>query len=108
MTRKKTAEPPAEPKPRARKPKQAYIPGTEPPSFPAIDSAAEEYVAARDDRMARLKEEIKCGDKLLALMKEYSLESYSFDGCDVVLDSKTKVKVSRKKDAEDNGDDDAN
>lgn len=98
MTRKKSENGTAT---KGRKPKQQFIPGTEPPSIPAIDAAAEEYVEARDARMRALKVEIERHDELLSLMREHKLESYSFDSSDVLLDHKDKVKVKRKRDEED-------
>ncbi len=101
MTRKKSENGETATKPRQRKPKQQFIPGTEPPSIPAIDAAAEEYRDARDARMVCLKEEIKLGDALLALMHEHSLLTYDFDGATVTVDSKEKIKVRRKEDTGD-------
>ncbi len=84
-------------KPRAKKPKQSMIPGTEPESIPEIDNAAENYVLSRDSRMENLKSEIKYGQTLLDLLQKHKLTAYEYDGKIVALDSVTKVKVRNKK-----------
>jgi hypothetical protein len=82
-----------------RKPKQPYLsPEMEPPSHPVIDEAASQYVECRDARMAALKQEVAAHDALLSLMKAKKLTAYAFEGFNVSLDSKEKVKVRRKKD----------
>ncbi len=90
-------------KPRAPRPKQQFIPGTEPLSVPEIDKAAEEYVDCRDTRTADLKLEIEAKNVLLALMKEHGFDSYTFDSYIVTRDVIEGVKVKRKK-TEEKGD----
>jgi hypothetical protein len=87
-----------------RKPRQQHIPGTEPPSVPEIDKAAEEYVEARDLRMGQQKIEITRQDTLLRLMKEHKLMVYEYDGKVVTIKDLEKVKVKRAKSADSNGD----
>lgn len=90
----------------AKKPKQPYLsPDMAPPSIPVIDEAARDYVEFRDARMAAGKDETKAHDALLALMRDKGLAEYAFEEFTVKLDSKTKVKVRRKKESAD-GDDD--
>jgi len=83
--------------------KQQFIPGTEPPSIPALDEAAEKYVGIRDDRMRLTKAEAKAIDELLDLLREHGLASYEFDGNVVEISHKDKVKVRRKKEGGDDG-----
>lgn len=85
-------------KPRERKPRQPYLPGEDmkPPSIPSLDEAAEKYVAHRDARMAELKDEIAAHDALLTAMQSHGLSEYSYEGNVVLLTNKTKVKVKRK------------
>ena len=54
--------------------------------------------------MAHLKKEVERQDELLELMREHKLSTYEFDGFIVSLDTATKVKVKRKKEAGDEGD----
>jgi len=94
------------PRVKAKRKKQAHLPGMEPPTIKSIERAAEEYRYIRDDRMALGKKEQDAHAKLLALMKEHSLTCYEFDEFRVELDSTTKVRVRKKKDdSETNGDD---
>jgi hypothetical protein len=86
-------------KPRTRKPRQRYIPGTEPPSVPAIEKAAEAYVEARDARMSMLATEVERHDALLALMREHKLDSYEFDGQIINIVHQDRVRVKRKKES---------
>ena len=89
-------------KPRVKQPYLAE--DMAPDAVPAIDEAAESYVEARDARMSHLKTEIERQDELLQLMREHKLSTYEFDGYTVSLDTATKVKVKRKKEAGDEGD----
>jgi hypothetical protein len=81
----------------AKKPRQRHIPGTEPPSIPEIDKAAEEYVEARDLRTGQQKIEITRQDTLLRLMKDNKLSVYEYDGKVVTIKDLEKVKVKRAK-----------
>lgn len=84
-------------KPREKKPKQSYIEGTEPPSIPAIDAAAEHYVSVRDERCELSKQESEAHDNLLDKMREHGLDKYEFDGHVVTCLSTTKAAVKKKK-----------
>lgn len=93
---------------KTKRPRQGQIPGTEPPRVQEVEEAADTYVAARDERMRLLKDETKLADRLLFVMREHSLRVYEFDGQTVSLDTTEKVRVRRKKeggeDGEENGD----
>lgn len=78
-----------------RRPKQLNIPGTEPPSVPEIEEAADEYRSRRDRRMAAGEDETEAADRLLALMKEHGLQVYTFDGYTVTMKRLDKVQVRR-------------
>lgn len=92
--------------PRHRRPKQGFIPGTEPPSVPAIDAAADTYYDAMQERCRLSKEEDEAKVNLMDKMKESGFHIYQTpDGLIVrLLDGKTNVKVKRKNDGESNGD----
>lgn len=79
------------------KSKQSYIPGTEPPSIPEIDAAAEEYVRHRDRRMAALIEEIGASKTLLELLIKHNLRSYDYEGKTVRINDIRKVSVKKIK-----------
>ncbi len=93
---------PDPPDPTPERPRQQYLPGEDmaPPSIPIVDEAARDYVEFRDARMSALKQEIEAHDKLLSLMQDKGLTEYNFEEFSVRVDSKTKVKVRRKQDAE--------
>lgn len=93
-------------KPKEPRKRQKHLPTMEPPSIPEIDKAAEEYVEARDERMAMTEREVDTHDTLLSLMRENGLTSYEFDDHTVTLETKAKCRVKRKKDPEAEGDGD--
>ena len=76
-----------------RKRKQPFLEGMEPPSFRDIEEAAAKYVEARDERMARLKDETAAGAELLRLMHQHKLTAYDFDGQVVYINTLERVKV---------------
>lgn len=95
------------------KAKQIEIPmegnGVEaPPVIEAIETAAEEYVTARDERQAALVVEVEKKGKLMAVMHENKdkltpgdegISFYKFDGKIVTLEPEGEtVKVKRLKD----------
>jgi len=96
-------------KPRERKPKQGFLPDMEPPSIPEIDEAADAYRECRNERMALTETETELQAKLLAVMLENKLETYSYGDppyvCNVVELKKVKV---RKQKAESNGEPSSN
>jgi hypothetical protein len=83
--------------------KQQLIPGAEPVSIPAIDEAADQYVKVRNKRMKLTLEEVELRDKLVELMKENELTVYEWDEQIIELTATEKVKVRKRKDAEENG-----
>lgn len=75
--------------------KQKFIAGTEPPSIPELDRAAESYVSLRDKRMNLTEDEVEAKTKLLEVMKDHKLEQYKVNGYTVIVthgDDKVKVK----------------
>lgn len=92
-------------KPRPKRPKQPFFEGMEPPSFPPLDDAIEQYVEARDARMEALKEEVLAKAALITLMKDLGQVAYTTpDGYTATLESTSDLKVRRRKqEAEANG-----
>lgn len=89
---------------RGRPRKQPYLSEEmAPPSIPEIDAAAEEYVSARNARMAYLKDEVESAETLLSLLKKHNLPAYEYEGNIVTISTLEKVKVKRKKDTNANG-----
>lgn len=84
-------------RPKTKRPKQEFIPGTAPPSIPEIDAAAETYVDARDERSNLSIEEKEAHDNLLGKMKEHNLDRYEFDGRVVTRIGVEKCAVKKKK-----------
>jgi predicted lipoprotein with Yx(FWY)xxD motif len=72
-----------------------------PAKVKAIEKAARDYVAARDERMAAGEVEVQRKEKLDALMKENGLTDYDFDGYKISVTEKRNVKVKRGTDADD-------
>lgn len=74
------SKPPAEPKAKASKPKgkNLELPGTV-KRIAAIDEAAEDYAAKRDERMELTTLEVDAKEKLLGLMKKHGVEIYRLD-----------------------------
>jgi hypothetical protein len=80
---------------------QQYIPGTEPPSIPEIDPVADRYVKARD-AFLRFKDQMEDEHTdLKALMEKHGLTKYEYDGKEVVMEDRKRVKVRRKKEGKD-------
>jgi hypothetical protein len=75
--------------------KQTNIPGTEPKIHKDVSSAAEKYVEARDDRMAKTKKEVAARAVLIAAMKKHNLPVYDDPELElrVVYEVEDKVKV---------------
>lgn len=91
--------------PRAKRPKQSFIPGMEPPSNRAVDTAADDYVETRDERMKLSKEEKRSKQNLIEKMVEAGLDAYETPhGLIVLLLSDKDVKVKTKKQVDRNGD----
>lgn len=91
-------------KARPKRLKQQRIPGSEPPSIPALDDAAETYYEVMQDRLKLTKEEHEAMDSLVEKMSEHGVERYeTADGLVVTITAKSKCKVKKRKDAESNG-----
>src|SRR5262245_24668416 len=92
-------------KAKPKKDRQSFIPGTEPPSIPAIDDAADTYYEAMMERVKLSAEEDEAKDNLIDKMKENGLDRYETKhGLVVSVTNKSNVKCKRKKDASANGD----
>ena len=102
--RKKTTKKPAKEKtPRKRTAKQQHFNGMEPKRIAAIEIAAEDYVAVRDERMELTEDEFGQREKLAELMKKYKLEKYKCHDVKlevVVKHGEDSVKVKRVKEKE--------
>lgn len=72
-----------------------------------IRRIARQYKAAQRDRMVALEVEVELKEKLIAAMKEESLETYKDKDIIVTLSSKDSIKVKTPADdaGEDEGDD---
>lgn len=80
--------------------KQREIPGTESPSFPEVDAAAEQYEKARDARMRKSVLEAEAKQALIEAMKKNKLSVYKDANATppiivTLADGDPKVKVTR-------------
>jgi hypothetical protein len=75
------------------RPKQEHIKGMEPVVNKEVEKLADEYVEARDARMAALKVEIEAKAKLVMALKGAKLTAYMRGEYDIKLESLDKVKV---------------
>jgi hypothetical protein len=87
--------------------KQTEIPGTERPSNPEVEEAAEEYRALRDERMHLQEKEGQAKAALLDRLKAHNLTSYRYadsDGVErkIMIQEKENVKIAKIK-ASDSG-----
>jgi hypothetical protein len=89
------------PKPKKPRAKQGHLPGMEPPSVPEIEKAADDYVEARDARMAAMEPEASAKKLLTELMKKHGLATYEYDSRIVTLAGEPEVRVKKKKTADD-------
>lgn len=88
----------AKPKsPKAPRVKQGFLPDMAPPSVPAIEKAADDYVEARDARMAAMEPEASAKKLLTELMKKHGLSTYEYDSRIVTLAGEPEVRVKKKK-----------
>ena len=83
-------------------PRKQNLPGFEGKSIKEVEDAAEDYVEARDSRMAKQKIEKDCHDRLMLLMGKHKLSAYEYDGKTVAVVEDKKVRVRQSK--EDGGD----
>ncbi len=83
----------------AKKPrtKQGFLPDMAPPSIPELDRAADDYVEARDTRIAAMAPEAEAKELLKGLMKKHNLTTYEYDSRIVTLAGDPDVKVKKKK-----------
>ena len=85
--------------PRKRSPRQPRLPQMEDPEIEELESAAEEYAAIRDERMALTEKEVPLKAELIELMHKHDKTSYVHAGVDVKLIVESeKVRVRIKKD----------
>jgi hypothetical protein len=77
----------------AKKPKQGEIPGTERPKIQEVEDAASHYVDQRDERCGLSKKEADAKVALIEAMKKHGVDSYKFDGFQVIVSQKSNVKV---------------
>lgn len=92
--------------------KQLEIPGTEAPSIPEVEDAAEAYVKARDSRMRLTEKEVAAKINLTQVLLAHEAElapgengtkTYRYDDEIVILSSgkrNVKVKTAHDDDAE--------
>lgn len=73
--------------------KQIHIPGQEPVVNKAVEKLADEYVEARDERMAALKVEVEVKTKLVMASNDAKLTAYEHGDYHITLESLDKVKV---------------
>lgn len=91
--------------------RQLRIAGTEGKSNREVDVAAEAYVQARDERMAKTEAEVAAKETLIGAMKKAKLNVYRDDAATpplviTLVDGKPNVKVTEAPDAEDDGGED--
>jgi hypothetical protein len=84
-------EAPAEP---VKRPRQQRIPGTEDAKIDALEDAAQDYAAKRDQRMQLTIQESDLKMTLLRLMKENKKETYQRDGVEInIVHEEETVRV---------------
>lgn len=85
-------------RPKKKREKQGYLPGTEPPQIKVLDEAADIYFEAMRDRVKLSKKEDEAKDNLIDKMKEHGLTVYETpDGLRVEVLNKSNVKCKQKK-----------
>src|SRR5688572_4730634 len=73
-------------------------PGVEQKQIIEIDEIADEYVVARDERMAQLEKEVAAKARLKAVMVKHTLKVYDYDGYIVEIEpGEETIKVKKKK-----------
>lgn len=82
--------------------RQMTIQGTEKPTIKEIDTAAEAYVDARDERMKLTDRESEVKEALIGVMKKHKVEVYRDENAVpplvvTLIPGEDKVKVSRAK-----------
>lgn len=78
--------------------KQGHLAGLEPPTYPAIDEAAEKYhsLIAKSFKLRQTCDEAK--EELMKVMGDHKLTYYVYDDKEVEVMDKITVKVRKKKD----------
>lgn len=71
---------------------QANLPGTDVKND-RVHRAAKQYARLRDDRIAANEAEHDAHEKLMEVMQEEGLDSYSYGDVDVTVTNKKKAKV---------------
>jgi len=91
---------------RAKRPRQADLPGTEDRAIRALENAANEYADIRDQRMELSRQEHPLKEKLLKLMKHHGKQAYRRDGISIeIVTTQETVKVKIKKPGDEDEDD---
>lgn len=104
MAAKSKAKKTPKPRPRARRPKQLVIPGTEQQFNPSVEDATATYYDVMMERCKMSKEEDEAKDNLINKMKEAGLDRYeTADSLVVTLTAKSNLRCKKKRDAESNG-----
>ena len=86
--------------------RQGHLNGLEPPRIKQLDDAAEVYYDVMQARCKLAKEEDEAKDNLTDKMKEHQVDRYETqDGLVVTVTSKSNVKVKRKENGEEDGED---
>ncbi len=83
-------------KPRTRRVRQDYLPGTAPEKNARVHPLALNYADLRDERIAANKLEKEAHDTLLHTMLEEGLEVYEYGDLKVVVNAKRKCRVETK------------
>lgn len=73
--------------------RQETLPGILPPGIEEIDTAAQEYVSARDTRQGKTKLEVDAKQTLIKVMKKHERVTYSSKGLTVNLTEENKVTI---------------
>lgn len=81
--------------------KQGRLEGMVPPEIKEVSEAAETLREVRTERMDLTQREVKAADDLLAVMKKNKIREYRMENTLFVVEAgKTKVKVKRVSDGE--------
>lgn len=83
--------------PKAPRVKQGFLPDMAPPSHKDVETAADDYVEARDARIAAMAPEAEAKELLKGLMKKHNLSTYEYDSRIVTMAGDPDVKVRKKK-----------
>ncbi len=102
MAGKKAAKKKLKKEPPAKKPRQQRLPGTEDAKIKKLHDLAEDYMEARDARMAAGRKEKVVKDEVIAEMKRSGRENYNDGELQISLvHEKENLKVKRVGDDDD-------